>query len=224
MFIGHYGFALAVKKYRPKISLGLLFIAVQFMDVLFSLFVLLGIEKMRIIPGFTAYNPYDLYFMPFTHSLLGAVIWSTVFSFILLISVWWTDPNRKLYATAVAMAVFSHFLLDLPMHTADLPLSFSEGSEKIGFGLWNYKWLSLLAELSVFQIGVFLYLKSTKTFPGRNRFFASIFFSAMTILLFATPFLPSPVSPQAFAFQALTTYLGLALVADWIGRTRHSVT
>jgi hypothetical protein len=58
--------------------LWLLFIAVQLIDVLWSIFALLGIEKVRIVPGITASNALDLYYMPYTHSLLGVLCWSAV--------------------------------------------------------------------------------------------------------------------------------------------------
>ena len=74
MFVGHYGVSLAAKRWAPGLSLGWLFLAVQALDVLFGAFVLLGIEKMAIVPGFTAYNPYDLFFMPYSHSLVGALV------------------------------------------------------------------------------------------------------------------------------------------------------
>src|SRR5215471_18889801 len=76
MFIGHYSVSFAGKAAEKRIPLWLLFIAVQFIDVLWVIFVLLGIEKVRIVPGFTASNALDLYYMPYTHSLLGVLLWS----------------------------------------------------------------------------------------------------------------------------------------------------
>jgi hypothetical protein len=76
MFIGHYGVSLALKRADPRLSLGGLFVAVQVLDLLFFSFVLLGIEKMRIVPGFTEYNAYDLYDMPYSHGLVGSLVWS----------------------------------------------------------------------------------------------------------------------------------------------------
>ena len=61
MFIGHYGVSFAAKRFAPRTSLGVLFLAVQLLDVLFAIFVFAGIEKLRIVPGFTEYNAYDLY-------------------------------------------------------------------------------------------------------------------------------------------------------------------
>jgi hypothetical protein len=76
MFIGHYGVSFAAKRFAPRTSLGVFFLAVQTLDVLFAVFVFAGVEKLRIIPGFTEYNAYDLYFMPYSHSLAGALAWS----------------------------------------------------------------------------------------------------------------------------------------------------
>ncbi|MFY9573103.1 MAG: hypothetical protein WAV20_17015, partial [Blastocatellia bacterium] len=76
MFVGHYGPSFAIKALDGSIPLWLLFIAVQFVDVLWGICVLLGVEKVRIIPGITATNPLDLYYMPYTHSLAGAAVWS----------------------------------------------------------------------------------------------------------------------------------------------------
>src|SRR3972149_2278819 len=76
MFIGHYGPSFAIKATDKSIPLWLLFIAVQMVDVLWAVLVLLGIEKVRIVPGITATNPLDLYYMPYTHSLVAALLWS----------------------------------------------------------------------------------------------------------------------------------------------------
>src|SRR2546428_781039 len=78
MFVGHYSVAFAVKSDENKIPLWVLFVAVQLLDFLWAPFVLLGIEKVRIIPGITATSPLDLYYMPYTHSLIAALIWSAL--------------------------------------------------------------------------------------------------------------------------------------------------
>jgi len=76
VFVGHYGPSLAAKALKKSIPLWVLFIAVQLLDVFWSIFVLLGIEKVRIVPGITATNPLDLYYMPYTHSLIGSMLWA----------------------------------------------------------------------------------------------------------------------------------------------------
>src|SRR5216684_9152620 len=109
MFVGHYGVSFAAKKAEPSIPLWVLFIAVQLLDVLWAPFVLMGIEKVRIVPGITATNPLDLYYMPYTHSLVAAIGWSVVA--IILYKVF--KPNGWSAASLVGAAVFSHWILDL---------------------------------------------------------------------------------------------------------------
>src|SRR5579864_6206218 len=108
MFIGHYGPSFAIKATRPAIPLGLLFIAVQLVDVAWAALVLLGIEKVRIVPGITASNPLDLYYMPYTHSLVAAAAWSL--AAIVLCRLF---PGLRNWSIAawVGAAVFSHWIL-----------------------------------------------------------------------------------------------------------------
>ena len=54
MFVGHYGVSYAAKPFAPRVPLWVWFIAVQWLDVIWSVLVLTGIEKLRIVPGFTA--------------------------------------------------------------------------------------------------------------------------------------------------------------------------
>ena len=78
MFVGHYSVAFAAKTERNKIPLWVLFIAVQFLDYIWATLVLLGIEKLRVIKGFTAGSMLDSYFHPYSHSLIAAIFWSVV--------------------------------------------------------------------------------------------------------------------------------------------------
>src|SRR5438874_569032 len=82
MFVGHYSVAFAAKSERNRIPLWVLFIAVQFLDYIWATLVLLGIEKLRVIKGFTAGSMLDSYFHPYSHSLVTAVIWSVVAAFV----------------------------------------------------------------------------------------------------------------------------------------------
>jgi hypothetical protein len=123
MFVGHYGPSFAIKAIRPSIPLWLLFIAVQLVDVVWAVLVLLGIEKIRIVPGVTASNPLDLYYMPYTHSLAAAVLWAAA-----AIALCKSLPGVGTWRTAawIGLAVFSHWILDLLVHRPDLPL-YDEG-------------------------------------------------------------------------------------------------
>src|SRR6185503_15317794 len=110
MFVGHYGVSFAAKKVAPAAPLWLLFIAVQLLDVAWAPFVLLGIEKVRIVPGITASNPLDLYYMPYTHSLVAALLWSAVA--LALYRSRGGGPGARAAALLVGLAVLSHWVLD----------------------------------------------------------------------------------------------------------------
>ena len=76
MFIGHFGVALAAKKVAPRTSLGSLFLATQFADLLWPILLLFGIEHVRIAPGITAVSPFDFYDYPISHSLVTLSAWA----------------------------------------------------------------------------------------------------------------------------------------------------
>lgn len=133
MFVGHYGVSFAARRVAPTIPLWTLFIAVQLLDVLWAPFVLVGIEKVRIAPGITASNPFDLYYMPYTHSLVAAVLWSG--GAFLLYRLLAPQGLIGRAALVVGLAVFSHWLLDFLVHRPDLPLY--DNTAKVGLGLWN---------------------------------------------------------------------------------------
>jgi hypothetical protein len=130
MFIGHYGVSFAARPAAPKVPLWVWFIAVQWMDVVWSVLVLVGIEKLNIIPGFTQANALDLYYMPYTHSLPGSIMLSLALGVIVTFSV---GGNRAATLLLVAGAAFSHWVLDLIVHIPDLPLY--DNRAKVGLGL-----------------------------------------------------------------------------------------
>jgi hypothetical protein len=216
MFIGHYGAALAARRWTPRLSLGWLFVAVQLVDVLFAVFVLGGIEKVRIVPGFTATNPYDLYFMPYTHGLVGALAWSALAA--LVARVVFRGQDRAV-PLVVGLCVFSHWLLDAPMHTPDMPL-LGDDSFKVGLGLWHYPALTIAIELTVFAAGALIWLRATGGL-ARARVGTIVFLAALVALTLATPFMPPPANPVEMTISMLAGYTALAGAAAWIDRARR---
>jgi|SRR5580698_5099822 hypothetical protein len=213
MFIGHYGPALAAKPLARQVPLWLLFVAVQWLDFCWSALVLLGVEKVRIVPGFTQASALDLYYMPFTHGLIGALVLSVLFGAAGSMIV----RTRRVAAFAVlAAAVFSHWLLDLLVHVPDLPLI--DDHMKVGFGLWRWMWISLPLELAFLVAGAVVY---ARTVPSRTRFGDTalwVFVAAMGAVELYGMFGPVPATPAAEAQTALAAYCILGLLAglvDW---------
>ncbi len=157
MFVGHYSVAFAAKSDRNKIPLWVLFIAVQFLDYIWATLVLLGIEKLRVIKGFTAGSMLDSYFHPYSHSLIAAIAWSCVAGLAYKI---FCSRRRFLYrkyaAFMVGAAVFSHWILDLIAHPRDLAIY--DNTWKVGFGLWNYRDPEFALEIGLLGVGIMLYL------------------------------------------------------------------
>lgn len=217
MFIGHYGPAFAAKPAVKAIPLWLLFIAVQWLDVCWSALVMRGVEKVRIVPGFTEGSPLDLYFMPYTHGLIGALALSLVFGAIALLFV---HERRVAVIAVVAGAVFSHWLLDLVVHVPDLPLI--DNSMKVGFGLWHWLWISLPLELATMLAGAILYMRAV---PSKTRFgdiVLWLFVAIMAAIELYAAFGPPPSSDVAEAQTALIAYGGLALLAGAVDGLRRT--
>ncbi|MCE9499486.1 MAG: metal-dependent hydrolase [Leptospira sp.] len=219
MFVGHYSISFALKKTDKKISLGMLFLAVQFVDILWAIFILLGVEKVRITPGFTESNALDLYYMPYTHSLPAVILWSVLVGGIFY---WYHSADKEVairIAVAMGLAVFSHFIIDLFVHKQDLPLL--GNTFKVGFGLWDYRWYAFVTETGFLFGGFWLYLQATtgSGISGKYSMWIYIIFLQIvnTINFF---FNPPPDNPEMAAISALVAYLALAAVAFWLDKKR----
>lgn len=219
MFAGHYGVSLACKGVERRLPLWLLFLAVQFVDILWSILILLGIEKVRIVPGITATNPFDLYYMPYTHSLVAAIMWSALVygGYRMLASSPSVRPGRP--ALLLALAVFSHWILDLLVHRPDLPLY--DNSHKVGLGLWNYPMPTFVLEAAILFGGMWIYMRSTKSgsFFGKYGMpiFGIVVLAVHWILFFGAP----PGSSNATPVLLLVLYVGFASIAAWLERKRQ---
>jgi membrane-bound metal-dependent hydrolase YbcI (DUF457 family) len=218
MFIGHYGPSFACKAWKPVVPLWVLFVAVQLVDIVWAVLVLLGIEKVRIVPGITATNPFDLYYMPFTHSLPGAIFWSVGAAAVYRA----VAPAQKWTAAViVGGAVFSHWVLDLVVHRPDLPLY--DDAYKVGFGLWNYPALAFLLEIALLFGGIAFYLRVTEPIDVIGRYGMTVLGLFAVVLQAYVFFGPPPVSDTAFALTALVLYFAFAVLVYWLEGKRSSI-
>ena len=214
MFIGHFAVGLAAKKISPRIKLGTLFLASQLIDLIWPLFILLGLEHVRVDPGNTAVVPLDFYNYPFTHSLAGVLFWAVILGLIFYFI-------RKVIKDSVliGLLVISHWVLDLITHRPDLALA--PGSDMFfGLGLWNSFNASLIAEFTIFVIGAILYLKITtaKDKTGVYAFWGlSIFLIAITLGNYYGP--PPPDNSTVIGLVGMIQWLFIPW-AYWIDRHR----
>jgi hypothetical protein len=215
MFVGHYGPSLAAKALKKSIPLWVLFIAVQLLDVFWSIFVLLGIEKVRIVPGITATNPLDLYYMPYTHSLIGSMLWAIAAGVAYYV---FRKVDGWAATASVGAAVFSHWVLDWLVHRPDLPLY--DNTFKVGLGLWNYPAFAFVLEVAILFSGMYLYLNTTKSVARGGRYgmviFGLVMFGFQAFVFFGPP----PSSDRSAAVTALVFYFGFAAIAHWLERKR----
>jgi len=207
MFVGHYGASFLAKRADRTIPLWVLFIAVQLLDVLWAPFVLLGIEKVRIVPGITKASPLDLYYMPYSHGLLTAIGWSIVLGAAYQLIA---RPSAARSSVIVGLAVFSHWVLDLLVHRPDLPLY--DNTAKVGLGLWNAPAIELPLEALILLGGMWLYLRDNSSHAKRTYVFGVV----LVVLQVVSFFSPPPPTVAAVASTAIVSYIVFALVIWWL--------
>ena len=213
MFIGHFGIGFGAKAAAPRASLGTLFLAAQFLDLLWAALLLAGIERVRIEPGATAVSPLVAEHMPFSHSLLAVLGWA-----LLLALVYRFLRRDDRGAWVIGLAVLSHWLLDAIVHRPDLPLH--PGSAVLaGLTLWDSLPATLAVELSLFLIGAWLYVRTTRP-RDRTGTWALAGLLGMLLLIYAgNLFGPQPPNVAAIAWVGQLQWL-LVLWAYWVDAHR----
>jgi len=203
MFVGHYGVSFAAKRSAASVPLWALFIAVQLLDVAWAPLVLAGVEKVRIVPGITASNPLDLYYMPYTHSLIAALLWSAGAFVVYRLAM---PEGNTPAALVVAGAVFSHWVLDFVVHRPDLPLY--DNAAKVGMGLWNLPALAFGVEGALLFGGMWLYFRTGVAPRIATAAFGLIMLAIQAYVFFGPP----PASDKAAAATAILAYVVFAVV------------
>ena len=208
MFIGHWAPAVAAAALTPESPrLGTLFIAAQLVDWAFFAFAMIGIEQMRVDPSITVMVPFDLFHMPYTHSLLGTGVFALVFG----LFVWGVSRNPIAGLVSGAVVV-SHWLLDLLVHAPDLTLA--GGEHKLGLGLWNYPLIAMPLELLIVGLAFVWYIRATKGPIGPPI----ILLAVMLIFQAINWFGPAPnVGLYLTSFAAFGIITALAW---WVGQNR----
>ena len=212
MFVGHYSVAFAARSEKNRIPLWILFIAVQFLDYIWATLVLLGIEKLRVIKGFTAGSMLDSYFHPYSHSLIAAILWSC------LAAIGYKPICSRLgfvytksAALIIGVAVFSHWILDLIAHPRDLAIY--DNTWKVGFGLWNYRDPEFALEIALLAVGITLYL-ARNAMPPIRRAAVIVFGVALVVIQIGDTYVPrNPLTDKQTAMGVWIFYTLFVLVA-----------
>jgi hypothetical protein len=216
MFLGHYGVAFAAKRVAPSTSLGALTFAAQFLDELWPILLLLGVEQVRIVPGLMAANPLDFIYYPYSHSLLMAIVWG-----ILVGGTYFLLKRYGRGALIMGALVVSHWFLDLPMHRADLPLWPSASSPKVGWGLWNSVPATYMIEFAIYAIGIAFYLRATRARDRIGSWGLWAYVMLLAILYVLSSGSPPP-NERALAWSALGIWLFVPW-AWWVDKHRDYV-
>ncbi|MCB2204545.1 hypothetical protein KQI65_07340 [bacterium] len=213
MFLGHFGAGFSGAAVSRRVSPGTLLMAAQFVDLLWPLLLLFGIERVAVVPGTSAVTPLEFSYYPWSHSGLMVLVWGLLFGGIYYLL-------RKDLRTSLLLGalVFSHWLLDVLVHVPDLPL-FPWDGPHIGLGLWNSWPLTILLELGIFGVGVAIYsrLSTPKSRQGSIALWSLVIF--LLIIFAANSLGPPPEDVSAIGFVGLSQWL-LVAWGYWIGRTR----
>jgi len=198
MFIGHIAVGLAGKRMAPSVSLATWLTSVQLVDLLWPIFLLTGVEHVRIAPGITRFTPLDFYDYPITHSLVGSACWAALFA-----GGWMLARRNRRIAALLAAGVVSHWVLDAISHRPDMPVL--PRGPYVGLGLWNSVAATLVVELTMFAAGIALYVQGGGT--GRRRISFWLLMAFLLVVYFAASFGPPPPDTRTLAFSALTAWL-----------------
>jgi hypothetical protein len=212
VFVGHFAVAFAAKRAVPAVSLGTWFIACELVDIVWPVFLLLGVESVRIAPGITAFTPLDFVHYPWTHSLVMCSAWAVAFG-----ALYWT--RNRVAAIVLALVVLSHWVLDLIVHRPDLPLA--PGSDmRLGLGLWHSAPGTLALELALFAIGLGLYVHATRAADGCGRYGLWGLVVFLLVAYAGAAFGPPPDNVGIIAWAGILGGVITATLGYWIDRHR----
>jgi membrane-bound metal-dependent hydrolase YbcI (DUF457 family) len=215
MFIGHFAVGFAAKNYAPRSSLAPLLAAPLFLDLLWPIFLLLGWEHVRIDPGNTRYTPLDLWDYPWSHSLLMSIVWATILALIYRLVAHY-GPGT----IAIWIGVVSHWVLDWVTHRPDMPL-YPGGGPRLGLRLWNSIAGTMVVEITMLAVGVWLYARTTRARDRIGRYAFTAYVGLLLALYVGDRFSGPPPSVVAIAWAGMTASAILLPWAWWFDHHRE---
>ena len=203
MFVGHLAAGLALKARVREAPLGALLAGTAFLDIVHGFLGLTGAERV-VIHDPPVFANWDLVEIGYSHSLVVSLLYSAVIG-LLAARVW----RSRAVGWVLGLAVFSHFILDVASHKADVPLVGLglAHDHKLGTGLASYPLPFFLVELGWCLVAWYLY-------DPANRRLLAAFLVLMTFWANAVFgfFLPPPPPPVLQAFITIVSFA----VAGWV--------
>jgi len=212
MFVGHLGAGLAAKSVAPRVGLGTLFAATMLLDFVLWLFVILKLEG-AVVPADYATRHQLAFNFPWSHSLLGALVWSAAAA----VAWAWTKGERRLFALApglIAATVFSHWVLDFLVHPPEMPL-WGPGAPAVGLDLPQP--LALYVELAIAALGLALFVLRVPLSLARRLTIVGVIIAAAGLTVFgamsATP-PPDMLTMAGVSLLMIAVIVAVATFAD----------
>jgi hypothetical protein len=214
MFIGHYALGFAAKRAAPRTSLGTLFVAPTLADLLWPVFLLLGVEHAHMVPGANPFLTLWLDDYPYSHSLFALIVWGAVFGYF-----YKAKTGDKRAALVIGLLVASHWVLDFVTHRPDIQLY--PGGAKLGLGLWNSPAATVIVESVMLIAGVAIYARVTRARDGIGRWGLVGLVALLAGSYGSTLFTPAPTDMRAVAIGGIIFEGVFVLMAWWVDRHRE---
>lgn len=216
MFAGHLGAALAIGRAERRVNVGAFVIAALFLDIVLWLFVLLGWESVTIPVNFASTHQPD-FVLPFSHGLVASVMWSAAAATAAFVSFARLEGARSRAAALIALAVFSHWVLDALVHKPELPLG-GASSTKVGLGLWQSMPVALVVASAVVVTGLCLFVPGNTLSRVKALSLVALSLLILAFTVLGMTIAPPPPSVLAMAASSLVTLVVVCALALWLGR------
>jgi len=216
VFIGHYALGFAAKRFAPRTSLGTLFAAPTLADLLWPIFLLLGIEHAHVVPGANPFLTLWLDDYPYSHSLFALIVWGALFGYL-----YRAKTRNKRAGLVIGLLVVSHWVLDVVTHRPDIQLY--PGGAKLGLGLWNWPAATVIVESVMLIAGVAIYARATRARDAIGRWGLWGLIALLAASYYSSLFTPTPIDVRALAIGGIFFELVFVVVAWWVDRHREAL-
>jgi hypothetical protein len=215
MLVGHVAVGLATKRFAPAISLGTLVLAALLADLVWSIFLLIGIEHVEFNHGKGAANYLVASDIGLSHSLAATGAWAALSG-----GLFFARRRHCLNAWILFAVAFSHWWLDWLSHRPDLPL-IPGGRSHFGLGLWTSVPATLIIEGGFWLGAIALYLGTIRSKGWGTTCAFWIGVIVLTLAWWNNIVGSPPPNPQTAGISSLIFFTLTVTWAYWIDRANH---